>query len=162
MLKKLLIIALFAFASSTLFAQDVEKLKSVEDYNKVISSLKGEVVMVNFWATWCSPCRKEFPDLIKLYNTYKEKDFNLIFVSFDEESELNSEVIPFLKKNGVDFKSYLVTMSNPDAIILSFDSNWEMGIPTTYLLNKDGERKWKALGSRKYEEFEAEVQKLIN
>jgi len=162
MIKKLFIIALFAFASNSLFAQDVEKLKSVEDYNKIISSLKGEVVMVNFWATWCSPCRKEFPDLVKLYNTYKEKDFNLIFVSFDDESELNSEVIPFLKKNGVDFKSYIVTMSNPDAIILSFDSNWEMGIPTTYLLDKEGEKKWKALGSRKYEEFEAEVQKLIN
>jgi thiol-disulfide isomerase/thioredoxin len=162
MLKKLFIIAMFAIAVNSASAQDVEKIKSVEDYNKIISSLKGEVVMVNFWATWCSPCRKEFPDLVKLFNTYKEKDFNLIFVSFDDESELESEVIPFLKKNNVDFKSYLVKMSNPDSIILSFDSNWEMGIPTTYLLNKEGERKWKALGSRKYEEFEAEVQKLIN
>jgi len=160
--KKFFIIALFAFAANSLSAQDVEKLKSIEDYNKLISSYKGKVLMVNFWATWCSPCRKEFPDLIKLYNTYKEKDFKLIFISFDEESELTDEVIPFLKKNGVDFKSYLATMNNPENLILSFDPNWEMGIPTTYLLDKEGERKWKALGSRKYEEFEAEIQKLIN
>lgn len=162
MFKKLLVIVFFAFIANTLVAQDVEKLKSVEEYDKLISSHKGKIVMVNFWATWCSPCRKEFPDLVKLYNAYKDKGFNLIFVSFDEESELNSEVIPFLKKNGVDFKSYLINMPNPDNLILSFDPNWEMGIPTTYLIDKEGEIKWKALGSRKYKEFESEVLKLIN
>ena len=124
------IIALLFF-TLTLQSQEVKTITSTDEYKELLDNSKGKVVLVNFWATWCPPCVKEFPELVKLYNDYKSKDFVLLFISLDDKSEYDSKLLPFLKKQGVDFTSYFGNFSNPETIMNYVDKSWQGEIPFT-------------------------------
>lgn len=87
---------------------------------------KGEVVLINFWATWCPPCIAEMPSMQKLYNNYKGK-VEFIFVTTDWYSDIN----PFLKKNNYTFKVYRPDDGYPDFFNITT-------IPRTFLIDKEG------------------------
>jgi len=155
-----LIFALILYGSIN--AQDVKTLNSTAEIQTLFDSLKGKVVMVNFWATWCPPCVKEFPELVKLRNDYKDMDFELVFISLDEASELDKKLKPFLKKQGVDFTSYLGIFPKPEELMEFIDKKWQGEIPVTYVYDKEGQLKAQFMGSKTYEQFETEVKKLVN
>ncbi|HEY6436248.1 MAG TPA: TlpA disulfide reductase family protein, partial [Ignavibacteriaceae bacterium] len=69
---------------------------SVSDLTLILEEEKGLATLINVWATWCEPCREEFPDLVELSNTYR-KEIRFIGISADDVDELDSKVIPFLK-----------------------------------------------------------------
>ena len=75
---------------------DVEVI-SVEDLKEVIKNRNGKPLLINVWATWCAPCREEFPDLVKIAEVYREK-IDVIAISVDFPEEIDSKIIPFLKK----------------------------------------------------------------
>lgn len=88
---KIIFLGLFLFASSLLFAQPAPGQKAAEialpDVNgsiKKLSALTGKVILLDFWASWCGPCRKANPDLVRLYAKYKKKGFEIFSVSIDE------------------------------------------------------------------------------
>ncbi|PHR70308.1 MAG: thiol-disulfide oxidoreductase [Lutibacter sp.] len=95
------------------------------DYN--FENANGKVVFVNFWATWCPPCRAEMPSIQKLYNDYKDK-IEFIFIS----NEKSGTVDNFLSKNNYTLPSYNQLNASPQEFSVS-------SIPATYLLNKKGE-----------------------
>ena len=119
-------------------------------------------MLINFWATWCKPCVKEFPELVKLYNNYKDKGFEIVFISVDVPEDVEPKVVPFLKKQDVDFVSYYNKFERPDELINYIDKNWEGAIPSTYIYDKDGKLTADILGSRSYEDFEKEITKSLN
>jgi len=102
------------------------KLKGLDTSDFDFEKARGKVVFVNFWATWCPPCRAELPLIQKLYNDYKDK---MIFVFVTPESK--EKVIPFLKENGYDLPSY--NMYNREPSILTTRS-----IPASFLIDKKG------------------------
>jgi len=161
-MKKSLAVIIFLFALSNLYSQEIKAVKTVDDLKNIQTSVKGKVVLYNFWATWCHPCVQEFPDLVKLYKNYKDKDFVLVFVSMDMPEDMGEKVKPFLNKNGVDFVTYYNDFKNPDEIIDFYDKKWEGAIPSTYIYDKDGKLSTKFLGNRDYEFFEKEISKLLN
>jgi thiol-disulfide isomerase/thioredoxin len=161
-MKKALVVIIFFFALSSLYSQEIKAVKTVDDLKDIQTSAKGKVVLYNFWATWCHPCVQEFPDLVKLYNNYKDKNFVIVFVSMDMPEDMKEKVKPFLNKNGVDFVTYYNDFKNPDEIIDFYDKKWEGAIPSTYIYDKDGKLSSKFLGNRDYDFFEKEIQKLIN
>jgi len=161
-MKKALVVIIFLFALSNLYSQEIKAVKTVDDLKNIQSSVKGKVVLYNFWATWCHPCVQEFPDLVKLYNNYKDKNFVIVFVSMDMPEEMVEKVKPFLNKNGVDFITYYNDFKNPDEIIDFYDKKWEGAIPSTYIYDKDGKLSSKFLGNRDYDFFEKEISKLLN
>ena len=75
-------------------------LKSSTGENMRLSEYRGDVVMVNFWATWCGPCRQEMPLLDELYNRYQRVGFNLLGVNIDDDSRRAMQMVEEL---GVDF-----------------------------------------------------------
>lgn len=157
-IKIFLLLILFLF-TVRLFSQEVKPLSSSKDLDELKETLKGKVVLVNFWATWCAPCVKEFPDLVKLYNNYKDKDFKLIFISTDVPEEIDSKVIPFLKNNGVDYVTYYNNFSKPEELIDYIDKNWEGAVPATYIYDKTGKVTASILGKKDYPDFEKEILK---
>jgi len=161
-MKAIKIFLLLILLSAGIFSQEVKPLNSTKDLDELKESLKGKVALVNFWATWCAPCVKEFPDLIKLYNNYKDKDFKLVFITTDVPEEIESKVIPFLKKNNVDFVTYYNNFQNVEELINYIDKDWEGAIPSTYIYNKDGKVTSSFLGKKEYSEFEKEILKNLN
>ncbi len=126
-----------AFAATALASSGLEgqaapdfALKSSTGENLRLSEYRGDVVMINFWATWCGPCRQEMPLLDELYNRYQRVGFNLLGVNIDDDSRKAMQMIEEL---GVDFP-------------VLFDSKKEVSklynveaMPVTVLVDRDGE-----------------------
>lgn len=156
-----IIIFIFFFYTSTAFTQDLLYIKDISDLNKIRKDNTGKVLLFNFWATWCEPCKEEFPDLIKLNNEYGEKNLKLILVSLDFKEDIESKLLPFLKSNNVDFVTYYLSSSNPDSIMNYFDKKWDGGIPATFIFDREGNYQKFILGKSNYDNFEKEIKKYL-
>ena len=118
-----------------------------------LSSLKGKLVLIDFWASWCGPCRKEMPNVIKIYSKFKNKGFEIYGVSLDQDKEKWMEAIT---KDGINWPqvSDLKYWDNVAARIYNVQ-----GIPYTVLIDKDGKIIAKNLRGQELEKKIAEVLK---
>lgn len=140
-------------------SQTLTPLNSIKDIEALKESEKGKVLLINFWATWCKPCVAEFPDLVKLYKDYKDKGFELVFISLDMTDDVQTKVVPFLDQHGVDFTTYYNNFDKPEELINYIDKNWEGAIPATYIYDKSGNLTANSIGRKGYEYFEKEIVK---
>jgi len=108
------------------------KRVSLEDY-------RGKVILLNFWATWCGPCRMEMPSMEKLWQDFREEDFVILAIDLQEEGKLVSS---FMKERNLSFPVPLDAKGN---VARSYGVR---GIPTTFFLNPKGEIIGKAVGAR--------------
>ena len=122
----------------------------------------GRPLLVNFWATWCEPCRDEFPDLIKIDSDYRSQGLDFITVSLDDFSEIKTEVPKFLQQMGANMPAYLLNVADPEPSIKAVDPNWGGALPATVLYDKDGKLVFKHFGRIKPAELRAAIQKLIS
>ena len=118
-------------------------------------------LLLNFWATWCDPCREEFPDLVKLDADYKGKGLNFIAVSLDELSDINSEVPKFLNQMKATMPVVLLNVKDQDAAIKAVDPSWGGDLPATFLYDHDGKIVFKHFGKIKPDELRAAIDKEI-
>lgn len=108
------------------------KLKDLEDKVRDIKEWDGQVLMVNFWATWCPPCRREIPAFIDLQEKYKSKGFTIIGIALDEKQA----VIDFTDPMGVN---YPLLMAEQEGIVLSKAYGNNLGVlPFTVIVNREG------------------------
>ncbi len=112
-----------------------------------ISDYKGKVVLVNFWASWCPPCKEEMPIFEKVYQKYSNKDFVILAVNMDTSEGALKE---FLEKNRYSFP--IVRIKGEAGLNIP-------GLPTSYLVDKDGSVKKIRLGI--YRELEEDLSKLL-
>lgn len=110
------------------------------------SSLQGKIVLLNFWATWCPPCREEIPSIQNLAKTLKGKNFEVMAISVGESK---TTVANFVKEKKIEFPIYLDPKRNLSPVYAS------RGIPTTYVLDKNGDFIAVIIGSTKYDTPEA-------
>lgn len=104
------------------------------------SAKKGQRLLVNFWATWCVPCREEFPDLVKIDEEFEGRDdFEFITVSLDDISELDKNVPDFLSEmSAARMPAYLLDAKDPEAVIALVDKTWRGELPATFLFGRGG------------------------
>ncbi|MCX6603365.1 MAG: TlpA disulfide reductase family protein [Acidobacteria bacterium] len=155
-MKKL--IALIGFA---LLGAETPLVKVNETlYPKLIAERKGKVVLVDFWATWCVPCRKEMPLVAKLEAKLKAKGFVVVTISSDE---LDNEPAAraYLKEAGITTTGYIKAPKDDDAFIRQIDPKWGGELPALVLYDKTGKKVkiWK--GETAIAEIEAAVSKLL-
>jgi thiol-disulfide isomerase/thioredoxin len=107
-----------------------------------LKSLKGRVIFLNFWATWCVPCRQEMPAMERLHRDFKEKGLIILAVNFREPQE---EIRPFLSELGLTFT---VLLDREGRVSEEYGA-WSL--PLSYIINRNGEFVGKAIGSREWD-----------
>ena len=120
----------------------------------------GKPLLINFWATWCGPCREEFPDLVKIGTDHKDK-IDVITISLDEVSEINGAVPEFLAQMGSDSPAYLLKTPDQDAAIELVSKDWQGGLPFTILFNAQGETVYSKQGKFKPAVLLAEIENIL-
>ncbi len=131
--------------------------------NKVpIASLKGKLVLVNFWATWCEPCRVEIPWMIGFQQKYASRGFTLLGVAMDDEGK--SVVGPYIQKTQFDVDGHPTTMDYP--IVLGTDDiasqfGGLIGLPTSVLISRDGKVVKRYVGLVNQKDLDKEIQEQL-
>jgi thiol-disulfide isomerase/thioredoxin len=126
----------------------------------VTRSSGSKAVLVNVWATWCAPCRAEFPDLVRLYRDYRGRGLELVLISADFDEQL-PEARAFLKKSGVDFPSYF-KVGDDMQFINTLNPKWTGALPATFIYDSEGRQRHFQEGRGTYKEFEKEVLEVLN
>ena len=112
-------------------------LKSVKNDSLItLSDMKDKVVLINFWATWCGPCRMEIPDFNELYEKYNSKGLNILGLSI---SDTKKQLENFLKAYEINYPVLYGDQENIDKIIFEYGGVYS--IPTTFLIGKNNKIK---------------------
>jgi peroxiredoxin len=129
-------------------------LKDLDNREVSLASLKGKVVLINFWATWCPPCKAEMPSLNMLYSEYKDRGFMVLAISMDRKEQ---EVIEYLKKNTFSFKVLLDPKMNATRYYGVFS------LPTSFLIDRNGVIVKRYLGEERWNSssIKNDIQKLL-
>jgi len=127
-------------------------LENASGGNVKLSDYRGKVVIVDFWATWCPPCRKGIPDLIDIKKQYGD-DVAIIGISVDTDSK--GEVVPFIQKMGIN---YPIAYSTPEVVQAYGGIE---GIPTSFVVDKAGKIVDMHVGLVPKENFTTVIDKLL-
>ena len=127
----------------------------------LLTQQRQSPLLVNFWATFCDPCRDEFPDLVQIDHDFRPHSLEFITVSLDDFSEINNEVPKFLEAMKATMPAYLLNVSDPDPAINLVDSRWRGDLPATFLYNEKGEMVYRHIGRVKTAELREAIEKLI-
>lgn len=133
-------------------APDFE-LKDVNGKSVRLSDFKGKVVVLDFWATWCGPCKIEIPWFVEFERKYKDRGFAVLGVSEDEDGW--TSVKPFVKEVGINYR-----------VVIGNDRTTESyggieGLPTTFVIDRDGKIAAVHVGLAAKQDFEDAIEKLL-
>lgn len=143
------------------FAQG-QKLTPVDDagYPKLVASDKGKVVLVNFWATYCKPCRAEMPALEKLAAKLKPRGFALITISNDE-ADKQPLALKALAEYGVAGPTYWRKTADDDKFCDAIDANWGGALPALFLYDRSGKKVKAFIGETPIPTIQAAIEKYL-
>jgi len=160
-IKPILVVAAMLFAAGQIQAASTAAgpapdftLKSNSGKNIKLSELRGQVVMINFWASWCGPCRQEMPLLDQLYQRYQPMGFTLLGVNVEEDSGAADKI---LKEIPVSFP---VLYDNKSKVSESYQVQ---AMPSTFLIDRDGKLRYLHKGYRPgtEEDYQKQIRELI-
>jgi thiol-disulfide isomerase/thioredoxin len=131
----LFLIVLLPFA----VAQDNKSIPVMkfDEFEPMLHHANDTTYIINFWATWCIPCRKELPDFEQVHKNYLDSKVRVILASLDFIDQLEKVTIPFLLKNNITAQVILLNDPNSNAWIDRVDSRWSGSIPATVIYKAD-------------------------
>ena len=134
------------------------KIVNYDELKSILHKNDNKLYVINFWATWCTPCVKELPDFMEVNKIYeKNAGFKMILVSLDIAGDLESGVRPFLVKNNIDADVYILDDNKRmNEWIPAIDAGWSGAIPATVLF-----RNGKKLVFKEGKLQKSELEKLI-
>ncbi|MEY3338803.1 MAG: hypothetical protein RL245_1795 [Pseudomonadota bacterium] len=156
-----LLLGLSALGTAPSFADTPVKAVTATEFRSLLKQQAGKVVVVNLWATWCVPCLREVPDLLKLEAEFAARGVTLIGVAVDDPSPGAVQVEQFRKKYFPAFLTYARTGPEMDELASVIDPAWNEVVPTTYILDRTGKPVVRIQGKKSLDEFRAAVQKVL-
>lgn len=121
---------------------------------EILAEKEGDLIILNFWATYCSPCKKEMPDFIRIYKEYREKNIAVIGVTFEPSSGLSL----IRKLTGVMEVNYPIVFGASNLFL----GEMVNALPTTYILNRDGKVLEKIIGSTNYFDLKVKIDRELS
>lgn len=131
-------------------------LKNLKGESVSLADFSGKVILLNFWATWCPPCRREIPSLERLYHLRKDTGFEIVAVSVDRTSL--SKVASF----AANYRMSFPVLVNPRGDV--GQRYWMRSVPSSFLLDKKGIIRWKVIGAREWDDAQtlAKIDQLLS
>jgi thiol-disulfide isomerase/thioredoxin len=131
---------------------------AVDSISQSLEQMKGKVVVLDLWATWCGPCRMEIPSFIKLQDKYKAQGLEIVGVSLDPITRGgNAELVRrFMQENNINYTIWVV--NNPTAL-MKYPAG--QGIPTTYVIDRNGRTVKQYVGVQPESVFESDIKSLL-
>ena len=129
-------------------------LKDMNGAEVKLADLKGKVVLLNFWATWCGPCRLEIPWFVELQETYKDQGLRVVGISVDDPPEA---LTPFAKQFKINYP--LIVGADREDVQKAYGPIY--GVPMTFLIGRNGRICMKHIGPAGKEQFESEIKSLL-
>ena len=129
------------------------------DIQKLVRDSGAKAVLVNMWATWCGPCRQEFPGLVNVAHKYQGQGLKVLLVSADTETDLPA-VKKFLAERGVEFPAYLKVEKDQE-FIDGMGKQWTGALPATFLFDGTGKLRDFWEGEATFNVFEQKVVEIL-
>jgi thiol-disulfide isomerase/thioredoxin len=161
-MKRIATLALVLAFSLTGFRALAAELKPVDEagYAKLLAGSKGKVVLVNFWATYCVPCRKEMPQLVALEAKLRARGFQFVTISADEPEQQGAAGM-FLDKIKVPAPAYIRTAKDDDKFTAMVDQKWDGALPALFLYDRQGRKVKSFFGEADLSVVSAAIEKLL-
>lgn len=121
---------------------------------------KARPLLINFWATWCEPCREEFPDLVRIHADYGKRNLDFITITLDEPEEIKTRVPAFLREMRAPMPTYLLNVIDPQLAIDLVDPSWHGGLPATFLYDASGKMVFRHTGRVDAKELRTALDKV--
>lgn len=147
------------FSSVLLYGQNFPVI-GLSDLETRLENGADTTFVVNFWATWCGPCVKELPFFEKLGESRTNEKFAVLLVSLDFPNQLESKVIPFVKRKALKSDVMLMDEDNPNAWIPKISEKWSGALPATLFVNAQKKTRHFHEGSFKEGELEQKLTSL--
>jgi thiol-disulfide isomerase/thioredoxin len=129
-------------------------------FRNLLDQHKGKTVFINTWATWCIPCKEEFPDLVKLADNYRDTDVVIIGISVDYPDEVESKIKPFLQQQKANFPNFVQNFNKPEELIDLLNPEWRGAVPATFIYDKNGNQRAFLLGKHTFDQFKQKIESV--
>lgn len=151
---------IFCVVSAVSASDSVQKI-SPEDFKVILAEERGNIVVLNLWATWCAPCLVEIPDLQKLESDFKDRNVSLIGLSVDEPRFTTDHIKTMRDRRFPGFLTYARDNRDADYLVSVVDQAWNEVVPTTYIIDQSGAVHTRIQGKKSLEEFKAAVMQAL-
>jgi thiol-disulfide isomerase/thioredoxin len=129
-------------------------------FQKLVDSHKGKVVLYDFWATWCAPCRAEFPQLIALEDKLRSRGLQVVTISADDQDH-KAAAEKFIQMFRVEPPAYVKQADDDDHFINAIDPKWSGALPALFLYDKSGHKVRSFIGETDMKALEAAIRKVL-
>ena len=145
------ILILFTCCLSALAGAQTVRWLNEQTLDSLVHDRKGRPLVVNLWATWCTPCKEEFPDLLRTAKEYPHVD--AVAVSVDFPDEIESKILPFMRSVKVSIPVFVSSIEKQDTLINRMADSWNGALPATFVYTSDGARDTFYVGKRSLKGF---------
>lgn len=139
--KLLLLLTALLLSAPLARAQSEVRVVKLPALQRLLQRPTDTTYVVNFWATWCKPCIEELPHFEQLRARYARQKVQVLLVSLDFPSKLDAKVRPFVQKQGLKSRVWLLNESDQNAYIDAIDPKWSGALPFTLVLNNARQRR---------------------
>ncbi|MEJ2049436.1 MAG: TlpA disulfide reductase family protein [Calditrichota bacterium] len=136
-------------------------LLNEDSLENLLKVRNDKALFLNVWATWCIPCREEFPDIVRFSREYKNRNIEFVGLSADFPDEIESKIIPFLQDQKVDFRIFVQNFKHQEDLINRLNPDWRGALPATFLYNEKGELIKFMLGKQSYQDFKQAMDSVL-
>ena len=142
-------------------AQRDPELIDARGYEKLIEQYRGKPLLVTFWATWCEPCRDEYPMLYELAKQYAPQGLRVVGINFDQEGDLIL-MRRFIARYKPVFPNYRKKEGGESAFVQTVFAGWNGALPASFFYARDGRRVGQFVGERTRDAYEAAIRALLS